>query len=422
MRLLRFRLRTLITAIVLLAPLLMAWAFVLDLGRDIDRALHGFYGPGATLEREHQLLARTAATGNATPPQALRHVVVYREDGRFAGWPANHGIWSWGDEMLVGFSRGYYKDRGRFHHIDHDRPEEFLLARSRDGGLSWSVEPPRPPGTLAGTPGMRHGLMPPDLPPERPAELDGRIDFTHPGFAMTLRMENSNNGVSRYYYSYDRGASWRGPYRLPLFGQNGVMARTDYLVGGPDDCLLFLTASKANNREGRPFCARTTDGGRTWRFLSFIGPEPTGYAIMPATVRVSPTDLVTTIRRQDPPKSWLEAYASHDDGRSWSFLSIPEPDTGEGNPPSLVRLPDGRLCLIYGVRARPFGIRARLSPDAGRTWSDAITLRDDGGSTDLGYVRSIVRPDGKVVAVYYYTDRSSPTRSIAATIWDPGKP
>ena len=62
------------------------------------------------------------------PTTALRHVVVYREEGRFAGWPANHGIWAWGDEILVGFSRGYYQDRGPFHHIDKEKPEEFLLA------------------------------------------------------------------------------------------------------------------------------------------------------------------------------------------------------------------------------------------------------------------------------------------------------
>ena len=43
------------------------------------------------------------------------------------------------------------------------------------------------------------------------------------------------------------------------------MARTDYLVNGPPDCLLFLTASKADGREGRPFAARTTDGGLSWR-------------------------------------------------------------------------------------------------------------------------------------------------------------
>jgi hypothetical protein len=363
-----------------------------------------------------------AGVGAAEPPKVLKHVVVYSQQGRFAGWPANHGIWSWGDEILVGFSRGYYKDRGPFHHIDKEKPEEFLLARSKDAGASWTIEQPRPEGALAGTLGMRHGLMPPGAREERPVDLPGRIDFTHPDFALTVRMEEVNGGVSRFYYSYDRGTTWQGPYQLPLFEQKGVMGRTDYIVNGPGDCLLFLTASKRDGKEGRPFCARTTDGGLTWRFLSFIGPEPAGYAIMPSTVRVSATDLVTTIRRADPPKSWIDAHVSRDDGRSWSFLSTPEPDAGEGNPPSLLRLPGGRLCLTYGLRARPYGIRARLSGDQGKTWSDAIVLRDDGGGRDLGYVRSVVRRDGKVVAVYYYQDRSGPTRYLAATIWDPGTP
>ena len=46
----------------------------------------------------------TAST-DQTP--AVRHVDVYFEKGMFGGWPANHGIWSWGDEILVGFSKGY---------------------------------------------------------------------------------------------------------------------------------------------------------------------------------------------------------------------------------------------------------------------------------------------------------------------------
>ena len=116
----------------------------------------------------------------------------------------------------------------------------------------------------------------------------------------------------------------------------GVMGRTDMLVNGPRDCILVPDRVKSDGLEGRPFCARTTDGGLTWRFLSFIGPEPTGYSIMPSTVRLSPTHLVTTIRRLDKPKSWIDAYASHDNGQTWSFLSTAEPDTGEGNPPSLL--------------------------------------------------------------------------------------
>src|SRR4051812_14741800 len=180
-------------------------------------------------------LAATICGAPATsgePPRDVRHVVVSKEEGRFAGWPANHGIWAWRDEILVGFSRGTYKDRGPYHHIDHDRPGEFLLARSRDGGLTWAVEEPRPPGALVGTHGMRHGTFPPGAEPDRLAAPAKPIDFRHPDFAMTVRMENSNDGQSRYYLSYDRGHTWRGAYRLPLFGQKGVMGRTDYLVEG----------------------------------------------------------------------------------------------------------------------------------------------------------------------------------------------
>src|ERR1700722_17113016 len=74
-------------------------------------------------------LSGTLAAGE--PAKTVRNVVVYGEPGRFAGWPANHGIGSWGYEILVGFSRGYDKDRGQFHHINKEKPEEYLLARSR---------------------------------------------------------------------------------------------------------------------------------------------------------------------------------------------------------------------------------------------------------------------------------------------------
>ena len=95
-------------------------------------------------------------------------------------------------------------------------------------------------------------------------------------------------------------------------------------------------------------------------------------------------------------------------------------DTGRGNPPSLIALRDGRLALTYGYRAAPFGIRARLSRDEGRTWETERVLRDDARDWDLGYPRSVQRKDGKIVTVYYYNDPAQPERYIAATIWAPG--
>ncbi len=356
------------------------------------------------------------------PSVQAKHVKIYGTRGRFGGWPANHGIWIWGNEILVGFSTGFYKDLGPDrHNIDRMKPEDHVLARSLDGGETWSMEYPAKQGILIGSAQMRHGTLPTDVVEAGPVDCPGGIDFTNPNFAMTCRMADTNKGVSRFYYSYDRGKSWKGPFKLPLFGQPGIAARTDYIVDGPHSCLVFLTASKKNEREGRVICGATADGGKTWTLRGLIGPEPEGYAIMPSTVRLSATSLLTTIRRLDPKRpGWIESWASDDDGISWSLANGRIAETGEGNPPALLKLADGRLCVTYGVRAALYRMAAKFSSDHGTTWSDEVVLRADGGGRDLGYPRSVQRPDGKVVTVYYFWDqKSGAERYIAATIWDP---
>ena len=86
----------------------------------------------------------------------------------------------------------------------------------------------------------------------------------------------------------------------------------------------------------------------------------------------------------------------------------------------LNKLDDGRLCLTYGFRAYPYSVRARLSSDNGKTWGPQIVLRADGQDRDIGYVRSVQRPDGKMVTTYYISTRwTGGERYIGATIWDP---
>ena len=80
----------------------------------------------ATLHVANQPSAGSSVTPSDS--QNIEHVMVYHEPRRFGGWPANHGIWSWGDEILVGFSAGDFKDLGPARHaIDRERPEEHLL-------------------------------------------------------------------------------------------------------------------------------------------------------------------------------------------------------------------------------------------------------------------------------------------------------
>jgi photosystem II stability/assembly factor-like uncharacterized protein len=261
---------------------------------------------------------------------------------------------------------------------------------------------------MAGVPARAGGKAPVDCP--------GGIPFADPNFALTVRMEDIHVGPSRFYYTTDRGKSWQGPFRVPDFGQKGIAARTDYIINGPDDCTLFLTAAKSNGREGRVISVRTRDGGKSWSFVAFVTPEPEGndHAIMPSTVRHSPTALLTAVRY----RKWIETYRSDDNGATWRAVNRPAPDAD--NPASMIRLRDGRLAITYGVRQPPFGIRARLSSDNGQSWGKEIVLRDDGGCWDLGYPRTVQRPDGKIVTVYYFNDASDQERYIGATIWDPG--
>jgi len=114
---------------------------------------------------------------------------------------------------------------------------------------------------------------------------------------------------------------------------------------------------------------------------------------------------------------------SEDDGKSWRYLNRPAESTGGfvGNPPSMIKLKDGRLAITYGFRSPPYEMRARLSSDDGQTWGEEIVLRTKAGCEDLGYPRTVQRPDGKIVTIYYISNERYRERFIEATIWDPGK-
>ena len=380
----------------------------------------------------------------------MEHVTVYRQPGRFAGWPANYGIWSWPgsavgrDEIVVGFTLGYHLSGGGFHARDRGKPFATMLARSTDGGDTWAATPfpGRTPGGrglsadehMVEALGLGAALADPssaNLPEDPP----GGIDMAHPDLALLCARTGLRRGVRSFFcFSTDRCHTWEGPFWLPDWGQPGVAARTSYTVDGPHSATLFLTANKqSNGEEGRVFCVRTRDGGRTFPFLSWIGPEPEGegFAIMPAGLRLSASRMLCAVRcrggdraaRQDA--AWIDLYASEDDGSSWAWLARPVSFRGSGhsgNPPTLTNLRDGRLCLTYGDRGgSPYRMCARLSADGGATWGDEIVLRDGGGSHDIGYPRTVERSDGAILTVYYWNDRpdGDGERYIAATIWCP---
>tara|TARA_R110002124_G_scaffold286927_4_gene469289 strand:- start:5202 stop:6488 length:1287 start_codon:yes stop_codon:yes gene_type:complete len=399
------------------------------------------------------LIAQTNGVNpsNYQQVQNAEHVVVYQEEDKFLGWPANNGAWSAdGVNMLVGFTRGDYELIKDNHNIGGN--QESWLARSTDMGKTWEGYDPK---NYVGDFGKEPELL----------TLDNPINFSHPQFAMRI-VGTSYHGAEdqrgHFFYSYNAGKSWSGPYRLgaddirewpelkntTLPAQTELTPRTDYLVKGKDECLVFMSVREKDQfGTDRLFSMRTMDGGRTFSFLNWIvppfdekkvdlsikvkleeddalNPHPDQCrAVMSQTVILENGKLISAMRRRYEGHNWVDAYVSEDDGKSWNFLSeVGDAGAGNGNPPALNITDDGRLVAIFGNRKEPGTMMVVYSDNEGVSWSNPKILRDGYGSEDmetidLGYPLLLKREDGKMVALYYWSTKED-LHHIAATIWD----
>ncbi|HUX59485.1 MAG TPA: sialidase family protein [Bacteroidales bacterium] len=357
-------------------------------------------------------------------PIIIEHLVVHQEDGYFMGWPANNGVWMWEDgEIMVGFTRGPFM--GKEGH-DVEPPYQSWLARSKDGGHTWKSFIPE---------GFVNAYDPAGLSGDSMLamkELTEPLDFKNVNFALRmvgngyLQPDVSEGG---FYYSYDRGGSWDGPFSLKGLSQTvelegmDLTPRTDYIVESADSALLFLSARNKGFGSDKSFVARTTDGGLTFKFIGWIADPKDPYrAVMPSTVRTSSGKLITALRRKNigiDPYCWIEVFASDDNGVNWKFLSrAGETGWANGNPPAMIQLSDGRLLLAYGNREHRLVI-ARFSSDEGGIWGPEIMLRE-GIDQDFGYPRLVQNLEGNIVSIYYCAESPTSEKYIEATIWNPG--
>lgn len=383
----------------------------------------------------------------------LEHVLIYQEDGRFAGWPANNGAWIFqGDEMLVGFTEAEFELKNG-HNIGPVDTQTSWLAKSTDGGHTWKAWNPE---DYVGDFGKEPALK----------VLTDPIHFDAPQFALRLvgtAYHGAYDPRGHFFFTYDGGDTWMGPYgfgdlrrhpELENYNLSELTPRTDYVVLGEHEALMMMSARIAGEfGTDRLFVIRTTDGGQSFFFQGWVvppfdpshrdsleklpisedsdlNPYPTqARAVMPESFLLEDGSIITAMRRRyrddahDMNRNWVDAYLSRDDGQTWSFMAeIGTAGSGNGNPPALGMTADGRLCAVYGDRARG-EILVSYSADLGQTWSDPYTLRSDFWSrdmetNDLGYPRLLRRRDGKMVAIYYYSTRENP-HGIFATVWNP---
>ncbi len=210
--------------------------------------------------------------------------------------------------------------------------------------------------------------------------------------------------------STDSGVTWSVPYRVPVNSPHGPIQLSDGR--------LVYAGKRLWHENERNGVADSSDDGKTWRWLAEIptreGDSFADYHELHITEAAN-GHLICHIRNHASAneRETLQTESS-DGGRTWS---MPHPIGVWGLPSHLVRLQDGRLLMSYGHRREPFGNLARVSEDHGKTWSDPLTISNDGLGGDLGYPSTAQLDDGSLVTVWYEVIKGSPRAVLRQARW-----
>lgn len=358
----------------------------------------------------------------APQKEKVEHLVAAIEKDRFHGWPANNGVWIWGNEILVGYTQGDYDSR-EGHNITGI--EESKFSRSLDGGQTWQMVDPE-------------NFLDDDnvkwLPTGK-EDLEEPMNFEDPGFAIRFfgtGYHGNDDPEGGFYYSYDRGANWQGPYHLgglnadPQIEGMSVSARTDYIVLGESELIFFSSLHDGNTN--RLAAIQTKDGGMSFELLSWITPQDDdANDIMSSTVRLSDNKFVLAYRKIYPALknaegNKIETYVSNDRCKTWHYQSEVKLFESSSNPPALLALQDGSLICVYGDRHHS-RMAGKYSMDQGQNWGEEFIFRADFKDTnsnwDFGYPVLVQRTDKKLLCLYYWATNENPQQFIAATLWPP---
>ena len=331
--------------------------------------------------------------------RATDHVTIVNDPGRHFAFPGV-ALLKNGDLAVV------YRE-GTAHAVEP--AGKISLSRSTDGGRHWQ------PRVVA---------------MDRPEVDDRDPSIFQMSDGTVLLFSADCVSTSR-----DNGMTWSPPVDTPVFGPKGGVEDEDGTIvyGG----LRRVVQQHFTEIQGRSATLQAvaayrsrdlgkswTEAGRATHTLFLEGPMDYVWYDEPFMC-VMPHKFWIFAARVD-----LDGFAriirSPDRGRTW------EPVTKTpvwGYPQHLLPLRDGRLLMTYGYRRPPWGIRACLSGDQGRTWDldNEIILRMDGGTPDgqprkvidgdLGYPASVQLADGSIFTVYYHNTAGS-NCFVAGTFWN----
>ena len=199
--------------------------------------------------------------------------------------------------------------------------------------------------------------------------------------------------------SYDCGVTFGELKKSPITSPHGPLEM-------PDGSLLWVgRVFEDEEHEGIEAWKMDTDGNmeRVGRIDDIFENGERPLMCEPHAILLDDGRIIAQIRVQMKNEfSMFTVYqsASEDGGKSWSKPWMVLGRMG-GSPPHIMRHSSGLLISTYADRCEPYGIKAMLSYDGGRSWDIDHWLYKNGVSRDIGYPSTVELSDGSLLTVFY---------------------
>ena len=314
--------------------------------------------------------------------------------------------------------------------ILHAHPQDHVfLTRTSDGGGTWEEPGYAPdldwhggqcPGVSQLSNGTvvltlsRHNWYPLGLARKRQAAGEPMsIPVRGRGWVEDLTDDDWDRSELRWargdqslyvHLSTDRGHTFEDTIKIDTSPYRGGQSRTGVveLRDGRVACVISAPG-------GPPYITYilfSSTGGQSWDPPILVTDIDIAFC-EPDIAEVAPREIYCILREHRG--GYLYGCKSLNGGHSWS---VPEATPMFGHPGHLLVLRDGHLLCTYGRRIAPFGIRACLSEDGGRTWKidQEIVIRDNLPNADLGYPTTIEYAPGRLFVCCYGQEPDGVTR------------